>query len=65
MTSIPRQPVSVSSITSRYQPAGEHPPRRSDRSQAGMTSETHSNDTTGSNTSVCIPVLVRHVPPDH
>lgn len=55
-TSIPRLPVSVSTIATRYQPGGEHPPLRLDRSQTGTTSERSSvNDAVGANASVGIP----------
>ena len=55
-TSIPRLPVSVSTIAGRYQPSGEHSPLRSDRSQTGTTSEPSSaNDAAGANASVGIP----------
>ena len=54
--SIPRLPVSVSTIAGRYRPSGEHPPLQSDRSQTGTTSEPSSvNDAAGANTSVSIP----------
>jgi len=55
-TSIPRLPVSVSTIATRYQPSSEHPPLRLDRSQTGTTSERSSvNDAAGANASVGIP----------
>ena len=55
-TPIPRLSASVSTIATRYQPSGEHPPLRLDRSQTATTSERSSvNDAAGANASVGIP----------